>query len=297
MAGSKREANHGPVLVEPTLVEPRERPGRCSALAASNPATPIPACPDIAVIRASTLIRIGAHASETDTQDGANPASALSQAGLHDCASPMGHHAGLFAALFTQTARPLVWIQDMGTLRRFGRLGARGLAQAGLDPARLVRVTARRPRDALWAMEEAVRASLDVIGEIEGAPKALDFTATRRLALFSQASRVRCLLVRTGPAAQDGGATGAPWRWRIEPASSAPDPHDAKAPGRPRWDLALLRARTRPPGRWRIETDDGAAHRLRVVPALAAGNMAKREGAGRGHVVPFRPARRSHEEA
>ncbi len=270
-------------------------PGERSSLI-STPAVPIPALLNAAVIRASSLARLSANGSEADVVDGAGPASALARTGLHDFASPSGHHAGLVAALFTQTARPLVWVQDTGTLRRFGRLGARGLAQAGLDPARLVRVTARRPRDALWAMEEAVRASLDVVGEIEGAPKALDFTATRRLALFSQASRVRCLLVRTGPAAQDGGATGAPWRWRIEPASSAPDPHDAKAPGRPRWDLALVRARTRPPGRWRIETDgggcdDAAPHRLRVVPALAVGDVAAREDAGTGLVIPFRSAR------
>ncbi|MEM7566898.1 MAG: hypothetical protein AAF321_06655 [Pseudomonadota bacterium] len=224
------------------------------------------------------------------------PVGALRSVGLHDCASALGHHTGLAARIFTSGSKPLVWVQDGSARRRLGSLGARGLAQTGLCPDRLVHVAAPRVRDALWAMEEAVRAGLDVVGEIDGAPKALDFTATRRLALFSQASQARCLLVRTGPDAASGGATGAPWRWSVAPAPSTSDPYDAHAPGAPCWDLDLVRARIRPPGRWRVAAQDGAdddeaPDRLRVVPTLAARDVAAREGAGTGLVIPFRPSR------
>ena len=57
--------------------------------------------------------------------------------------------------------------------------------------ANLIHVEARDARDALWAMEEGLRcAALSaVIGELWGDPRALDFTATRRLAVAAERSR------------------------------------------------------------------------------------------------------------
>ncbi|MEN0040041.1 MAG: hypothetical protein AAF764_01765 [Pseudomonadota bacterium] len=135
-------------------------------------------------------------------------------------------------------------------------------------------------RDALWAMEEGVKAGLDVVGEVTGTPKILDFTATRRLELFSRAAGVRCFLVRMGPQADTGGSSGAHWRWRIGAAASEVDSHDRRAPGQSRWQLDLLRARTRPPGAWLVQIKGGgashvetASHRLGVVSPLAAGDV------------------------
>ena len=56
----------------------------------------------------------------------------------------------------------------------------------------LIHVEARDARDALWAMEEGLRcagAVGAVIGELWGDPAALDFTATRRLAVAAERSR------------------------------------------------------------------------------------------------------------
>ena len=63
----------------------------------------------------------------------------------------------------------------------------------GLPIQNLIHVEARDARDALWAMEEGLRcAALSaVIGEIWGDPRALDFTATRRLAVASERFRRR----------------------------------------------------------------------------------------------------------
>ena len=80
--------------------------------------------------------------------------------------------------------RPLLWVQDRMAILESGRIYPPGL------PTRdLIHVEARDARDALWAMEEGLRcATLScVIGEIWGDPKALDFTATRRLCLRSYA--------------------------------------------------------------------------------------------------------------
>ena len=70
----------------------------------------------------------------------------------------------------------------------------------GLPSQNLIHVEARDARDALWAMEEGVRcAGLSaVIGELWGDPRALDFTATRRLAVAAERYGVACWLVRLG---------------------------------------------------------------------------------------------------
>ena len=204
-----------------------------------------------------------------------DPIAVLGAAGLHDLVSPVGAHHGALSRIAGDS--PLVWVRDAISRLEFGTLCARGLATGGLDPSRLIEVRVSRARDVLWAMEEAIRAGLPVVGEIEGTPRALDFTATRRLEMRARRRGVRCVLVRTGQRAVDAGSSGAHWRWRISPGPGAADPYDPKAPGAPRWLLELTRARTRTPGRWLIEGahDDGpcdgvrTSHRLRVVDAPA----------------------------
>ena len=242
-----------------------------------------------------------------------HPVAGLGEACLQDIVSPVGGHAGLLRGL---PRGPLVWIQDGPSRAEFGGLHARGMVGLGFDPSELIVVRARRPVDALWAMEEALRAGLPVVGEIEGCPRALDFTATRRLEVRARAAGVSCFLVRTGPKASARGASGARRRWRVLPHPGAIDPHDPRAPGGPRWVLELTRARDRPPGAWVVEaapdadrstgrldehpaghlvghlaghpTDRsirragdepaGAPHRLRVVAALADGGVAPVDG-------------------
>jgi protein ImuA len=135
----------------------------------------------------------------------------------------------------------------------------------GLPTQNLIHVEARDARDALWAMEEGVRccALSAVIGELWGDPRALDFTATRRLAVASEKSGTPCWLVRLGGSAN---LSGARMRWRIGSAPSLIHPFDTRAPGMPAWDAELFRARGMPPGRWSI-AHDRAADRFHLVAA------------------------------
>jgi protein ImuA len=109
----------------------------------------------------------------------------------------------------------------------------------------------------LWAMEEGLRCSglACVIGELWGNPRALDFTATRRLAVASERSGVAAFLVRLGGTAN---LSGARMRWRIASAPSLPNDLDPRAPGAPAWDTELFRARGSPPGRWTVGHEAGA---------------------------------------
>ena len=80
-------------------------------------------------------------------------------------------------------------------------------------------------------MEEGVRCSglSGVIGELWGDPAALDFTATRRLAVAAERCLVPCWLVRLGGTAN---LSGARMRWRIASGPSIANPFDPRAPGR-----------------------------------------------------------------
>jgi len=138
-------------------------------------------------------------------------------------------------------------------------LGSGRIHPPGLPTQDLIHVEARDAKDALWAMEEGVRCSClsAVIGELWGDPRALDFTATRRLAVASERSGTPCWVVRLGGTAN---LSGARRRWRIASAPSLPNALDPKAPGMPAWDAELFRAREHPPGRWSIAHDADRFH-------------------------------------
>lgn len=234
----------------------------------------------------------GAARSAPSPADGhASVLAALHDVGLADIASRHAAHAGLVCHAVAARG-PFAWVQHASVRSRFGVPLLHGPAVA----SQTLRVDANSVRGTLWAMEEAVKAGFNVIGEIEGASRELDFTATRRLELFAREAGVTCLLIRLGSAAAAEGPSVARWRWRVSSLASALDPYDVRAPGARRWCLELVRARTRPPGRWIVEAsgngrDPNAPHRLRVVSTLAAGDVGARSSqgaAGGGNVVPLR---------
>ena len=152
--------------------------------------------------------------------------------------------------------KPLLWVQERMAIREAGRVHP-----AGLGWRDLLHVEARHARDALWAMEEGLRcgALSAVIGELWGDPAALDFTATRRLAVTAERSGVPCWLVRIGGTAN---LSGARMRWRVASRPSLPHPFDFKAPGPPAWEAELFRARGHAPGRWSVTHETDRFHLL-----------------------------------
>ena len=152
------------------------------------------------------------------------------------------------------TEKPLLWVQDRMAILESGRIHPPGL------PAQdLIHVETRDARDALWAMEEGVRCSClsAVIGEIWGDPRALDFVATRRLAVAAERSGTPCWLVRLGGHAN---LSGARMRWRIGSAPSLANDLDLRASGLPAWDAELFRARGHPPGQWTVAHEADRFH-------------------------------------
>ena len=184
-------------------------------------------------------------------------------------ASPRdGGWAGLLLGSMLDASRPLLWVQERMAILEGGRIHPPGLGAGDL-----IHVEARDARDALWAMEEGLRCgSLGaVIGELWGDPAALDFTATRRLAVAAERHGVAAFLIRLGGHAN---LSGARMRWRVASAPSSVHSLNLRAPGTPAWDAELFRARGFAPGRWRVGDEPEGRAADRVDLAAPAGDRA-----------------------
>ena len=174
---------------------------------------------------------------------------------------------------------PVMWVSDRMSRRENGRLYGPALPQFGFR-GQVLRVEVSHPRDVLWAMEEGAGCAglAAVVGEIHGAPEVLSFTATKRLALRSEAGGVPVWLIRSG---DHGALSAARERWRLSSVPSDVHPWNAAAPGAPVWEAELFRARSRAPGTWEARHDPAARRakdRLGLVPRSGNGPLAQDHG-------------------
>ncbi|OAN78681.1 hypothetical protein A8B82_09045 [Sulfitobacter sp. EhC04] len=187
---------------------------------------------------------------------------------------------GFVLAALPDSTDPVLWVSDRMARRENGQLYGPALRGFGVR-APILRVEVNHPRDVLWTMEEAAGcAGLSaVVGEIHGAPEVLSFTATKRLALRAEAAKVPIWLIRSG---DHGALSAARERWRLHSLPSARHLWNPQAPGDPRWEADLFRARGRAPGVWEASCDPraaGRADRLCLVPRSGDGPMAQDHGA------------------
>jgi protein ImuA len=162
-----------------------------------------------------------------------------------DDASGIGFTLALASKLGTD--KPWLWVQDKQSRRQGGMPYIHGLPQSIRH--NLYYIAAQTCDDALFAMEEGLKcAELSfVIAELSGDPKALGFTASRRLAVASETYCVPLYLVRTHASRQ---LSAARMRWDVTVAPSKLHPWDSKAPGAAQCQAELFRSRMYRPGRW-----------------------------------------------
>ncbi|WVX51632.1 hypothetical protein ROLI_047340 (plasmid) [Roseobacter fucihabitans] len=179
---------------------------------------------------------------------------------------------GYVLSRLTRSSAPILWVQDRLSRKETGQPY---LASIGIIRP-IITVDLSRAADVLWALEDGLRcrALAAVIGEVWGDPAALDFTATKRLAMRSEAANVPCWLIRH---AATPNLSAARDRWRIASLPSAPNPYDAEAPGNPRWSLDLFRSRGSQPGKWTVAYDR-QADRLDHVAPLRDGTVGADHG-------------------
>ena len=175
-----------------------------------------------------------------------------------------------FLARLPQTY-PLLFVMPTYGLREYGRPHGHGLNGLGLDPARLILVETAHRKQALWAMEEALRSAAPQA--VAGVIDKLDLKTSQRLHLAATDAGLPLLLLRP---AQTLESSAAATRWRVGTAEAARDRFGLFI--RPRWHLKLERCRNGRPGEWVVEYDH-VAHRFSLAAALA--DPALSRGAGK----------------
>lgn len=211
--------------------------------------------------------------------DAALPWGGLLGGALHEVSGPVddGAAAGFCGVLLARLAQaaPVLWIAANRELH------GPGLAALGLDPGRLILIEAPRPRDRLWAFEEALRSPglAAALGEIA----ALDLTASRRLQLAAEASGVTGLILRQGAAAPRG-ASAARTRWHVAALPS----RTAIGVGAPRWRVELAQCRGGGTGSWDIEWRKGGWHDVTQLRASTAPDVDLAAAPGHGPTQKIR---------
>lgn len=192
------------------------------------------------VAKASGLFALGARRVDQRLGGG------LARTGLHELyadeadASAAGAFGLILALRGGESTKPVLWINEDRVQRRYGKLYGLGLVELGADPDRFIFVHTADELATLRAGADSVKCG--GVGAVVIAPygkaRALDLTATRRLALAAAFSGVLTLLLRVGA---EPTPSAAQTRWRIASAPSVP--LEANAPGAPAFDVTLLRHR------------------------------------------------------
>ncbi len=176
---------------------------------------------------------------------------------LRDAGAGLGFALGLVRPLLTPARPAIVWLQRQFEAAETGLAYGAGLAVLGIEPEAIVIGRMKQTGELLWAAEEALGCTgvAAVVADIAGYPRALDFTATRRLALRAARTGVSVVLVRYGP---EKPASAAFMRWQVSPAPSGKRAFDERAGGAARFAVSLERSGSGLRGNWLLEwQDDG----------------------------------------
>jgi len=175
--------------------------------------------------------------------DGAFPLGSVHEFIAEDGAATGGFVAGIISALM-QNGGVCLWISSCRTLF------PPALHAFGILPDKIIFIDLQKERDLLWGMEEALKCNglAAVVGEL----KDLSFTASRRLQLAVEQSRVTGFVLRT----KATNTTACVTKWKITSVSSELN-DDMPGIGFPRWNIQLLKVRNGKPGSWQVEWVNG----------------------------------------
>jgi protein ImuA len=143
-------------------------------------------------------------------------------------------------------SRARVWIAEDMVASEIGLPYGRGLAAFGFDPQRLLLARSRRPRETLWAMEEALKAKAVVVAETWMAPKTYDLATSRRLLLAARKGGAGLLLLPRAAGEARRLSTAAHIRFEVASLPIARDGAAARRlplPGPLAWRVRIAKAR------------------------------------------------------
>lgn len=180
-----------------------------------------------------------------------------------DTAATSGFIAAILATLMRNDGVSL-WISSSRTLF------PPALRSFGIEPDKIVFIDLQKERDILWAMEEALKC--DGLAAVVGEMQEISFTASRRLQLAVEQSRVTGFIIRRNP--RNLNTTACISRWKI---TSLPSMLEDEMPGVgfPRWNVELLKIRNGNPGSWRVEWVAGRFRHISKVTSMPLGQQKK----------------------
>ncbi|GAY24649.1 damage-inducible protein [Sphingobium sp. 22B] len=208
------------------------------------------------------------------------PGGGLALGALHEVAGgAQGVTDGAAAALFTagilaRVSGSILWCMTEPDLF------APAIAQAGLDPDRVIYVEARDETAVLACFEEGLRHG--GLGGVVAELARLSMTSSRRLQLAAESSGTIGIAIRRwrrlAEASDFGQPTAAATRWRVTAVPS--DPLPVPGVGRHRWFVELIRCRAGESADFLVEACD-ATGRLALPADLADGSAASQAWAER----------------
>jgi protein ImuA len=147
-------------------------------------------------------------------------------------------------------------------IRSAGQLFPPALAAFGIEPDRIIFIDLKREKDILWCMEEAL--ACEGLAAVVGETPDIGFTASRRLQLAVEKSRVTAFLLRHNP--RDLNTIGRVARWKITPLASEVE-KGLPGIGVPRWQVELTWVKNGQPGVWVVEWRAGQFQIISDEPA------------------------------
>ncbi|MCW3075407.1 MAG: Error-prone repair protein ImuA [Bacteroidetes bacterium] len=182
--------------------------------------------------------------------ENAFPAKVFTKGAVHELISNNAEQATCTSGFISvilgkliQNSGYCVWISHVPRRSVFPN----ALKTFGIDPERILFVDAAKSKDALWAIEEALKcdALIAVVGEITE----LSFNDSRRLQLAVEKSHVTGFIHRFKPKTEN--AVACVSRWKISPIASAATENPGV--GFSRWHVQLLKVRNGQPDEWHVE--------------------------------------------
>jgi protein ImuA len=165
--------------------------------------------------------------------------------GIDDTAATVGFVGGLLSVLMGEGGST-IWISSSR------KLFPPALKSFGLEPDRFIFLDLRE-KDVLWAIDEALKCS--ALTAVVGEARELSFTASRRLQLAVEESKVNGFIIRQQN--RQPNTTACVSRWRISSLPSEPI-DELPGIGFPKWRVELSRVRNGKPATWEVQWINGA---------------------------------------
>lgn len=208
-------------------------------------------------VRAETAVDLGLGPIRHAFPDAVFPTGAIHEfcsTGPESAAANLGFVSVILRSLM-RTGGVVIWISASRNIF------PPALKMFEIEPDKIVFVDLKNEKDVQWTMEEALKCEglAAVIGEMQE----VSFTASRRLQLAVEQSRVTGFLFRRNP--RHLATTASIARWQVSPVASQHQ-DDMPGLGYPRWNVELVKIRNGKPGSWHVEW---AAGRLRQIAKLS----------------------------